>query len=152
MPRSSTNVNTQAGTYTPTSDVTETLPDGTVKVIARAGVPIPIEQARRLGLLKDRGRAGPAEHKSAGSVVDGRFIPNRDILRTLPDGRQIQVALAGVPMSTDDARRAGLLPPLEAAPDIPGVLTPTSRVTLIGFPRAPHVGEMADTFRKGGNQ
>lgn len=131
-----TSIDREQDTYTPPVDVTETLPNGQVKVIARAGVPIPLAEARRLGLVKDRKHRGPAEHKAAGEVVDGRFVPSEDITQALPDGRTIQVGLAGVPMDVHEARRYGLLPPLDLE-------RPYRNVVLgAGFERAPRIDEL----------
>jgi hypothetical protein len=49
--------------YTPKHDVLETLPDGRQIVVAAAGRPVPMAQARELGLVKDGAGAGPAETK-----------------------------------------------------------------------------------------
>ncbi len=39
--------------YTPSQDVTETLPDGRVIQVCAAGMPMPIQEARRRGLVVD---------------------------------------------------------------------------------------------------
>jgi hypothetical protein len=50
--------------YTPKEDVTETDANGSVFLVAAANVPIPLAEARRLGLVKDTQRkAGPQETK-----------------------------------------------------------------------------------------
>lgn len=41
---------------------------------------------------------------------DDSFVPDEDVTETLPDGRQIQVAVKGQPMPRAAAQAAGLLP------------------------------------------
>jgi pyruvate/2-oxoglutarate dehydrogenase complex dihydrolipoamide acyltransferase (E2) component len=50
--------------YVPESDIYETLADGRVVLVARAGVPVPIARARQLGLVKDAVPAGPTNVKT----------------------------------------------------------------------------------------
>lgn len=52
-------------TYTAEEDVTHTLPDGrTIQVIGK-GHTIPIDEAKRLGLIKPEQKQGPTETKPA---------------------------------------------------------------------------------------
>jgi hypothetical protein len=44
-------------------DVTETLPDGRTIQVAAAGTELPLEEAKRLGLVKEPEPQGPAETK-----------------------------------------------------------------------------------------
>ena len=43
--------------------------------------------------------------------VQGEYTPAEDRTETLPDGRQIQVAVAGAPMPMSEAVKAGLVGP-----------------------------------------
>lgn len=50
--------------YTPEYDMFGTRPDGRQYLIARAGVPMPLEQARRLGIVKDNSQpVAPPQRK-----------------------------------------------------------------------------------------
>lgn len=49
--------------YTPSADVTEATEDGRTIQIASKGVPMPMAQARTLGLVKGSARHGPQETK-----------------------------------------------------------------------------------------
>lgn len=52
------------GFYTPEADVTEER-NGVQFLVAPAGIPIPMEEARRLGLVKDQKKpVGPQETKA----------------------------------------------------------------------------------------
>lgn len=55
----------ETGRYQVKEDVTEELPDGRVIQVAAGGTELPLGEARRLGLLKDRQAAGPSETKLA---------------------------------------------------------------------------------------
>ncbi len=50
--------------YTPAMDITKKKDDGSVEVIARKGVPIPLAEAIRLGLIKAPQTQGPSERKA----------------------------------------------------------------------------------------
>jgi hypothetical protein len=50
-------------TYTPEEDVTEAGPDGIPRLVAAKGVPIPMEEAKRRGLVKEAKQTGPRELK-----------------------------------------------------------------------------------------
>lgn len=50
--------------YTPEQDVTEEGADGVARLVAAAGVPVPMEQAKRLGLIKPAKKAEPQEVKA----------------------------------------------------------------------------------------
>ena len=51
------------GTYTPSEDVTDTDALGVVTLVAAKGVPIPLADAQRLGLVKAPVARGPQETK-----------------------------------------------------------------------------------------
>lgn len=50
--------------YRVTEDVTETLADGRTIQVAAKGTEVPVAEARRLGLVKDKQDAGPSETKT----------------------------------------------------------------------------------------
>lgn len=52
-----------ADTYTPEHDITETLPDGRMILLAPAGVPIPMHVAIAKGFVKPAQAVQPAETK-----------------------------------------------------------------------------------------
>jgi hypothetical protein len=57
---------TMQGTYQVQEDVTETLPDGRVILVARKGTVIPMAVAIKHGLVKIEAPVGPSESKITG--------------------------------------------------------------------------------------
>lgn len=47
------------------------------------------------------------------------FTPDEDVIETLPDGRTIQIGVAGVPMPMREAIRMGLVPDPNAPAPVP---------------------------------
>ena len=50
--------------YIPEADITAVGADGLTRLVAAQGVPIPMAEAKALGLVKDEQTAGPSETKT----------------------------------------------------------------------------------------
>lgn len=50
--------------FIPEQDITEEGPDGVARLVAAAGVPVPLERARAAGWVKDTKKTAPKETKA----------------------------------------------------------------------------------------
>ncbi len=69
-----TSLKTSETFYTPKEDVLETYEDGKVIILAHKNVPIPMADARSLGLVKDSQKVGPTETKPANVITETKKI------------------------------------------------------------------------------
>lgn len=133
--------------YTPSEDIHGKTEDGRDYLIAAKGVPIEMEQARRLGLIKDHLTPGPSEHKQIvgpGETKDGALAAPAGGLPTPTDAETTAIedegegegaftpsqplvdAVAAEKASTDEAVSLGAA----AEFDGNGILTSVSDVAL----------------------
>lgn len=56
--------------FIPEDDITQRQPDGTSILLAAKGVPVPMAEARKRGLVKDRQTTGPTETKAETSTPE----------------------------------------------------------------------------------
>lgn len=59
-------------TYTPEEDVTEIGTDGIARLVAAKGIPVPMEEAKARGLIKEPKATGPQETKKAAKPEAGK--------------------------------------------------------------------------------